>query len=38
LNAEVGRRLCELLIVWGYAEPDMSGEDRDHAADKNRPD
>lgn len=35
---EVGRRLSELLTVWGYAEPDVHGRDRDQAADKNRRD
>ena len=33
---EVGPRLGELLIVWGYAELEMRGEDRDRAAGKSR--
>jgi hypothetical protein len=31
---ELDRRLGEVLIVWGYAEPEMRSKDRDQAADK----
>jgi hypothetical protein len=33
---EVGHHLAKVLIVWGYAVPEMRRADRDQAADKDR--
>jgi hypothetical protein len=33
---DVPSRLAEILILWGYAEPEMRRESRDRAADSKR--
>ena len=33
---EVPSRLAEILILWGYSEPEMRGQNRDRAADSKR--
>lgn len=35
---ELDHRLAEVLIMWGYAEPEMRREQRDQAADKHHRD